>query len=146
MCRKKKKHIKTPQKMSANWILKKIEIFLRMSWAVYTIYSQRLHKNLLVSKNSANFVVLTHLWPISYLCSAFTYKLTALYDSLPSFLTLFLEHKKHLIFNLCWLLAIPTNCRKKLSFHENEIMWNCQNTRLSSPCVCWKYRGSPCDG
>lgn len=131
---KKKTKTKTP-KLSANWILEKTDIFRDVLGSIY---------NLLIRTSPE----LAGFWEFSTFCSSYTFVANTIFTQciyiqsdrtllqLTIFsLTLLLEHKKHLIFNLCWFLVLAINCRKKLSFHKNETTWNCQNTRLSSPCL-----------
>lgn len=124
--------------MSANWNCR--ESRLRMTWAVYSIYSQRLQENLLVSKNSTHLAVLIHLLPMLFIQCIYILTDCSLPQLTIFSLRLFLEYKKHLIFNLHWFLVIPAS-RRKFSSHKGATMYKYQLTQILSTCAYWKYCG-----
>lgn len=115
--------------MSANWNCR--ESRLRMTWAVYSIYSQRLQENLLVSKNSTHLAVLIHLLPMLFIQCIYILTDCSLPQLTIFSLRLFLEYKKHLIFNLHWFLVIPAS-RRKFSSHKGATMYKYQLTQKIS--------------
>lgn len=118
------KNPKTPQKMSAHWILEK------QDFKGCPGHIQSIHKDFM---RTGLFLRIQHSSWFWHICCQYRFYAVHLHTDWPHFttayhlpLTLFLARKKYLICNLRWFCVIPTNCIKKFSFHKNcETMWNC---------------------
>lgn len=114
---------KTHQKIFANWILDKQDIFKNVLPKIFNLFTD-------TSKNSAHFVILnTFIAKIIFLYFSYLQTDCTLLQLTICSLTLFLGHKTHLIFILCRFLAIRTNSKSfpfsKMIPHEIATIHAC---------------------